>query len=179
MCIRDRYQRRVHGIQLEDMGCIPDRGKEEKADPGGSRPKSQSSTEPTGSRVRVLDKLEVGIEITEDPNDGPTNSMNAGENTNIEVKKVVEVEETTEVKQDDIVESPEVNVSENQDLVDNVEVKEIVKEEEVYPNNEDIVGIESQSETKTDNLIGKNMDCLLYTSPSPRDLSTSRMPSSA
>ena len=24
-----------------------------------------------------------------------------------------------------------------------------------------------------------NMDCLLYTSPSPRDLSTSRMPSSA
>ena len=26
---------------------------------------------------------------------------------------------------------------------------------------------------------GKNGDCLLYTSPSPRDLSTSRMPSSA
>ena len=26
---------------------------------------------------------------------------------------------------------------------------------------------------------GKNKDCLLYTSPSPRDLSTSRMPSSA
>ena len=25
----------------------------------------------------------------------------------------------------------------------------------------------------------KNMGCLLYTSPSPRDLSTSRMPSSA
>ena len=25
----------------------------------------------------------------------------------------------------------------------------------------------------------KNLDCLLYTSPSPRDLSTSRMPSSA
>ena len=25
----------------------------------------------------------------------------------------------------------------------------------------------------------KGMDCLLYTSPSPRDLSTSRMPSSA
>ena len=25
----------------------------------------------------------------------------------------------------------------------------------------------------------KDMDCLLYTSPSPRDLSTSRMPSSA
>ena len=26
---------------------------------------------------------------------------------------------------------------------------------------------------------GQNSDCLLYTSPSPRDLSTSRMPSSA
>ena len=28
-------------------------------------------------------------------------------------------------------------------------------------------------------LDGKTYDCLLYTSPSPRDLSTSRMPSSA
>ena len=27
--------------------------------------------------------------------------------------------------------------------------------------------------------IGEGRDCLLYTSPSPRDLSTSRMPSSA
>ena len=27
--------------------------------------------------------------------------------------------------------------------------------------------------------VGKNVTCLLYTSPSPRDLSTSRMPSSA
>ena len=29
------------------------------------------------------------------------------------------------------------------------------------------------------NMIGVNKRCLLYTSPSPRDLSTSRMPSSA
>ena len=29
------------------------------------------------------------------------------------------------------------------------------------------------------NVLGRNMGCLLYTSPSPRDLSTSRMPSSA
>ena len=28
-------------------------------------------------------------------------------------------------------------------------------------------------------IIDKNKNCLLYTSPSPRDLSTSRMPSSA
>ena len=35
--------------------------------------------------------------------------------------------------------------------------------------------------TKTAEVIAKRMDldCLLYTSPSPRDLSTSRMPSSA
>ena len=32
---------------------------------------------------------------------------------------------------------------------------------------------------KFENLKGKNHTCLLYTSPSPRDLSTSRMPSSA
>ena len=30
-----------------------------------------------------------------------------------------------------------------------------------------------------DFVLGKYTDCLLYTSPSPRDLSTSRMPSSA
>ena len=30
-----------------------------------------------------------------------------------------------------------------------------------------------------DNGMGMSKDCLLYTSPSPRDLSTSRMPSSA
>ena len=29
------------------------------------------------------------------------------------------------------------------------------------------------------NILGQSWDCLLYTSPSPRDLSTSRMPSSA
>ena len=55
--------------------------------------------------------------------------------------------------------------------------------------------IDSQSDSETDKevvfLDGKNVinvinvsktrdeDCLLYTSPSPRDLSTSRMPSSA
>ena len=32
---------------------------------------------------------------------------------------------------------------------------------------------------KTGKIIVKGINCLLYTSPSPRDLSTSRMPSSA
>ena len=35
------------------------------------------------------------------------------------------------------------------------------------------------STTSTDNCVAKSQPCLLYTSPSPRDLSTSRMPSSA
>ena len=35
------------------------------------------------------------------------------------------------------------------------------------------------SKCKTRIQIGLNLTCLLYTSPSPRDLSTSRMPSSA
>ena len=34
-------------------------------------------------------------------------------------------------------------------------------------------------ESKVIVAINKDLDCLLYTSPSPRDLSTSRMPSSA
>ena len=34
-------------------------------------------------------------------------------------------------------------------------------------------------ESSTHNYLSKNSGCLLYTSPSPRDLSTSRMPSSA
>ena len=33
--------------------------------------------------------------------------------------------------------------------------------------------------TKIGGISGKGLTCLLYTSPSPRDLSTSRMPSSA
>ena len=48
------------------------------------------------------------------------------------------------------------------------------------------VALEQQLERKaiarekdTIKAIGELIDCLLYTSPSPRDLSTSRMPSSA
>ena len=36
-----------------------------------------------------------------------------------------------------------------------------------------------QGQTMQGGVIDKSMPCLLYTSPSPRDLSTSRMPSSA
>ena len=46
--------------------------------------------------------------------------------------------------------------------------QEIAKFEESFSN---LIGVE--------NTIGCNSGCLLYTSPSPRDLSTSRMPSSA
>ena len=36
-----------------------------------------------------------------------------------------------------------------------------------------------KKETAREKMIGQSIGCLLYTSPSPRDLSTSRMPSSA
>ena len=39
--------------------------------------------------------------------------------------------------------------------------------------------IQDESCSNTDSVAKKLKDCLLYTSPSPRDLSTSRMPSSA
>ena len=41
------------------------------------------------------------------------------------------------------------------------------------------IGLEVESITKSSNIVGDLEGCLLYTSPSPRDLSTSRMPSSA
>ena len=43
----------------------------------------------------------------------------------------------------------------------------------------DGVGFVEDFRVKSDTLPTKNEFCLLYTSPSPRDLSTSRMPSSA
>ena len=42
-----------------------------------------------------------------------------------------------------------------------------------------IAGINSLTTSHTDTDTGRQWRCLLYTSPSPRDLSTSRMPSSA
>ena len=52
-----------------------------------------------------------------------------------------------------------------------------------HPSNrpEDDPGLRAllDAETPAVAVVGKSWDCLLYTSPSPRDLSTSRMPSSA
>ena len=45
--------------------------------------------------------------------------------------------------------------------------------------NTDPKGYLRQVDTYTETEFGLYMACLLYTSPSPRDLSTSRMPSSA
>ena len=41
------------------------------------------------------------------------------------------------------------------------------------------VSVKSGDRVSTGDVIAQLSDCLLYTSPSPRDLSTSRMPSSA
>ena len=46
----------------------------------------------------------------------------------------------------------------------------------IDPSKKDSRGTEA---TKKDNFISRVLSCLLYTSPSPRDESTSRMPSSA
>ena len=41
------------------------------------------------------------------------------------------------------------------------------------------IGVDSEGSAMGDAFVAVSDDCLLYTSPSPRDLSTSRMPSSA
>ena len=51
--------------------------------------------------------------------------------------------------------------------------------EEKYDVLESMVNKLDDMEEKLNEQIDKNVNCLLYTSPSPRDLSTSRMPSSA
>ena len=53
------------------------------------------------------------------------------------------------------------------------ELKKIIPEPENL--HEEIAILEKQSKKETERIYS----CLLYTSPSPRDLSTSRMPSSA
>ena len=60
----------------------------------------------------------------------------------------------------------------------------IVQGEELEDNSEDESGLSSDDENylqKFDEELTEDyiLNCLLYTSPSPRDLSTSRMPSSA
>ena len=58
-------------------------------------------------------------------------------------------------------------------------MEEVKKLMEDY--NKEITASEKELETKYQNYAvdSENQTCLLYTSPSPRDLSTSRMPSSA
>ena len=49
----------------------------------------------------------------------------------------------------------------------------------VGPSYKDVASKYAGQKDAVDKLAAKIMNCLLYTSPSPRDLSTSRMPSSA
>ena len=48
-----------------------------------------------------------------------------------------------------------------------------------YNSNEEIIGCVNFDKLNADSALEMYWNCLLYTSPSPRDLSTSRMPSSA
>ena len=55
-----------------------------------------------------------------------------------------------------------------------------MKESGILEMNTVVVGISEPIEASiTTTLIAKDSDCLLYTSPSPRDAQLSRMPSSA
>ena len=71
----------------------------------------------------------------------------------------------------------------NSDLISKSELLKIIKSFEEQNKNENIFKSEKIRDFMIDpiNYIQKNqfLSCLLYTSPSPRDLSTSRMPSSA
>ena len=70
-------------------------------------------------------------------------------------------------------------INKARDEVANV-INEIAKTEHVIvlSNKEDINEIQNKTDHKNIDIIECKF-CLLYTSPSPRDLSTSRMPSSA
>ena len=63
-----------------------------------------------------------------------------------------------------------ISITDHDIFLGNLEAREIAKKKRYKL--EIIPGVEFSAFTQ-------NKDCLLYTSPSPRDLSTSRMPSSA
>ena len=65
------------------------------------------------------------------------------------------------------------------DLDTAIAEEEAVVEETQEENIDEVVETDSESETEEVTLDEMDHACLLYTSPSPRDLSTSRMPSSA
>ena len=64
-------------------------------------------------------------------------------------------------------------------LLENIVITEATVKMLGYIDNETAVGQRVNFFGKDWNIVGIIPDCLLYTSPSPRDLSTSRMPSSA
>ena len=75
-------------------------------------------------------------------------------------------------------------VREIKDLYKNVYKQEVVEETGDFDDLFESEEFQSLSDELKENIVKKMQDsmaksCLLYTSPSPRDLSTSRMPSSA
>ena len=61
----------------------------------------------------------------------------------------------------------------------NIEKLNNLKKDLNIPHQIDILEVDSTNQQSIDKLVSLTKCCLLYTSPSPRDLSTSRMPSSA
>eukprot|EP00831_Metopus_contortus_P034045 TRINITY_DN27213_c0_g1_i1.p1 TRINITY_DN27213_c0_g1~~TRINITY_DN27213_c0_g1_i1.p1 ORF type:complete len:142 (+),score=33.75 TRINITY_DN27213_c0_g1_i1:125-550(+) len=141
MCIRDRYQRRVHGevsgvIKYEDI--VPGKTVTEQIDPvtgKSSHTISDHKTTEFRPRITLKDSNGRGVRLP-DGNDYARYALPVG--------AVLMAEEGDEVHSGDV----------------------IAKLPRATTKTKDITG-------------GLPRVCLLYTSPSPRDLSTSRMPSSA
>ena len=86
---------------------------------------------------------------------------------------------------DNIISHINASISEKQQIFETLDVKKrlnsVIK---IMENEASIIGVEKRIRGRVKTQMEKTqreyyLNCLLYTSPSPRDLSTSRMPSSA
>eukprot|EP00831_Metopus_contortus_P038291 TRINITY_DN3011_c0_g1_i10.p2 TRINITY_DN3011_c0_g1~~TRINITY_DN3011_c0_g1_i10.p2 ORF type:complete len:124 (+),score=53.60 TRINITY_DN3011_c0_g1_i10:77-448(+) len=123
MCIRDRYQRRVHGEPIKDD--------EKKIEDNQMESKTEIEGDKLGDKTEEKKSLDEDLAKHKEDDKKPIEEDQA-KSEKVNEKRIGSVK-----------------VEQNKDLKNNVD-----------NNKEDTT-------------------CLLYTSPSPRDLSTSRMPSSA
>ena len=70
-------------------------------------------------------------------------------------------------------------LSEDREKLLSAPVLDIQENKNIFRSDQSASGLIFSTKEKADAFAKQYQDCLLYTSPSPRDLSTSRMPSSA
>ena len=101
---------------------------------------------------------------------------------------VSDVDEAIESQQEDIVAQAAERANALQPLETEFKIAQVSYESEIEPATETETESKSEEQTSTSDSVDSNvklianaddMDCLLYTSPSPRDRQKSRMPSSA